>query len=35
MNGASAEPWAQTSRSPTRKSTIRIGASHHFFRTFM
>src|SRR5213593_5265378 len=35
MNGASAEPWANTSNAPTRNITTRIGSSHHFLRTRM
>ena len=31
MNGASADPWAKTSRAPTRSITTTMGSSHHFF----
>src|SRR5713101_3656395 len=33
MNGARAEPCANTSSAPTNNITTRIGSSHHFFRT--
>src|SRR5687768_2784289 len=35
MNGASADPWAKTSREPTSSITTMIGSSHHFLRSFM
>src|SRR5213596_1323290 len=35
MNGASTEPWANTSRAPTTTMTTMIGSSHHFLRARM
>jgi hypothetical protein len=35
MNGASADPCVRTISKLSRSSTMRIGPSHHFFRTFM
>ena len=35
MNGASADPCAKISSAPTSISTMMIGSSHHFLRTFM
>src|SRR6266571_303093 len=34
MNGARADPWVRTIRSPRRRQRRMMGASHHFFRTF-
>src|SRR5262245_60924220 len=33
MNGATAEPWVNTTSAPKSTSTSTIGPSHHFFRT--
>src|SRR6185503_8333217 len=35
MNGATAEPWVKTTRSPRSASITKIGPSHHFLRTLM
>src|SRR5213080_2186156 len=35
MNGASADPWANTSRAPTAAMTRMMGRSHHFLRARM
>src|SRR2546428_9951637 len=35
MNGARADPCANTTSAPTRSITKRIGSSHHFLRTRM
>src|SRR5437764_11008595 len=35
MNGASADPWANTSRAPTAAMTTMMGRSHHFLRARM
>ncbi len=33
MNGANADPWANTKSAPINTMTIMIGRSHHFFLT--
>jgi len=35
MNGANAEPSVKTINAPNNTKMMTMGASHHFFRTFM